>query len=321
MSSRTADRFVEFAADAMNRKNKGRKELHITFYGGEPLLSVELICSISIRLSAAAERTGIRYSFSLMTNGTLLTGKVVQKLMPLGLTDVYVTLDGPKDIHDCARPFKGSGSSFDSIVRNLREVCGNIAPSVGGNFTETNFKRFPELLDYMAEVGLTPEKLKSVQFFPVVDESPDFRPAGFRDGLVTFNAQWFSDASIYLREEILKRGYKTERISPASCMFESQCGLMINYDGNVFRCPGQIGREEFACGNIFSGVKDVSPHGNSWNNNECLSCPYLPLCFGGCRYMKYVRDGNMDGVDCRKPYLDATLEAMVKQDIRYGLAY
>lgn len=28
---------------------------------------------------------------------------------------------------------------------------------------------------------------------------------------------------------------------------------------------------------------------------------------------------NMDGVDCKKPYFDATLEALVKQDIRYGL--
>jgi hypothetical protein len=35
--------------------------------------------------------------------------------------------------------------------------------------------------------------------------------------------------------------------------------------------------------------------------------------------MKLVRDGNMEGVDCKKPYFDATLEAMVKQDIRYGL--
>ncbi len=33
--------------------------------------------------------------------------------------------------------------------------------------------------------------------------------------------------------------------------------------------------------------------------------------------MKYIRDGNMDGVDCKKPYLDATLEEAIKQDIKY----
>lgn len=45
----------------------------------------------------------------------------------------------------------------------------------------------------------------------------------------------------------------------------------------------------------------------------------LPLCFGGCRYMKLVRDGNMSGVDCKKQYYDVTLEALVKQDIKYGV--
>jgi len=27
----------------------------------------------------------------------------------------------------------------------------------------------------------------------------------------------------------------------------------------------------------------------------------------------------MNGVDCKKPYFDATLETLVKQDLRYGL--
>ena len=35
--------------------------------------------------------------------------------------------------------------------------------------------------------------------------------------------------------------------------------------------------------------------------------------------MKLIREGNMNGVDCKKPYFDACLETLVKQDIRYGL--
>jgi len=41
------------------------------------------------------------------------------------------------------------------------------------------------------------------------------------------------------------------------------------------------------------------------------------LCFGGCRYLKLVRDGEMKGVDCRKRHFDAVLEPLVKQDIAY----
>lgn len=104
-------------------------------------------------------------------------------------------------------------------------------------------------------------------------------------------------------------------------MVEYRDKMFINYDGGIYKCSGLIGREEFKAGDLNSGLKDYrSTHNlDNWKNEECLDCAYLPLCFGGCRYMKLVRDGNMAGVDCKKPFWDAMLEAMVKQDIRYGL--
>jgi len=35
--------------------------------------------------------------------------------------------------------------------------------------------------------------------------------------------------------------------------------------------------------------------------------------------MKLMRDGRIDDVDCRKPYLDATLEVLISQEIKYKL--
>ena len=59
-------------------------------------------------------------------------------------------------------------------------------------------------------------------------------------------------------------------------------------------------------------------HIGHWKKEKkCQKCSYLPLCFGGCRYMAYQRDGHMAKVDCRKPFLDATLEPMLFQDLRY----
>jgi uncharacterized protein len=42
------------------------------------------------------------------------------------------------------------------------------------------------------------------------------------------------------------------------------------------------------------------------------------MCFGGCRYMMLIKDGNINALDCKKDYLDASLETLVKQDIKYG---
>lgn len=52
-----------------------------------------------------------------------------------------------------------------------------------------------------------------------------------------------------------------------------------------------------------------------WKCEECLDCPYLPLCFGGCRFLQRLQTGAIDGIDCRREYLDAALEKIVRQDI------
>lgn len=194
MSLETANLFVEFI---MGRLTPHKNEISLTFYGGEPLLSSDLICHISERLKTIAEAKGIIFGFSLITNGTLLTPEIVSRLKPLGLRKASVTLDGPRETHNQYRPFVSGGGSFDAIVRNIRAMCDIIQLQIGGNYTRDNYNTFPQLLDYLLENGLPPD------------------------------------------------------------------------------------------------------------------------CFGGCRYMKYIREGNMNGIDCKKPYLDATLEAMVKQDIQY----
>src|ERR1700690_1408643 len=100
MSRETADQLVEFLVKRMPDNEKVR----IDFYGGEPLLSVSLIQYISERMVKAVKERGLTYEFSLVTNGTLLTAGVVDALLPLGLKQAKITLDGPSDLHNSQRP-------------------------------------------------------------------------------------------------------------------------------------------------------------------------------------------------------------------------
>lgn len=295
-------------------------EIYLTFYGGEPLLSKKLIAYIAEKVRAIAEQGKIFFSFSLQTNGTLLTRKIVEELKPLGLVEAFITLDGPADIHDSQRPYKSGRGSFGQILKNIQDVCDLIDIRLSGNFTKRNFRRFTGLLDYLAENDLGPDRLPPVQFFPVVAERKDVLP-DFSDGCGTINEPWLMKAGLYLREEILKRGYRMEPVSPVVCMMEHRNNILVNYDGTIYKCPGLIGRQEYASGHIRTGISDYSGSHNldNWKNDECLACTYLPLCFGGCRYMKYVREGSMKGIDCKKPYFDKVLGELISQDIRYGI--
>ncbi len=319
MTKKTADDFIGFVKKTVLRQ-KHIREILITYYGGEPLLSRELIVSISERLKSFAENKGLKLKLYLTTNGTLLTKETVGRLKPLGLKEALVTLDGPSDIHNSFRPFKGGRGSFDAIVKNIKDVRSRIKIALNGNFVKDNYRRFPALLDYLADEGVDISRMPSVQFSPVVAESEDFGP-GFHEGCASISEPWFPGASVWLREEILKRKGRQARTEPGLCMMEYENNILVNYDGGIYKCPGLIGREEFRIGDIWNGTKDYSKSHNldNWKCDECLDCVYMPLCFGGCRYMKLVRDGNMNGVDCRKEFFDAALETLVKQDIKYGL--
>lgn len=296
----------------------GRDDLHVTFYGGEPLLSFDMMLRLAARMKALCDTAGIPFGFSLITNGTLLTRDRVDRLRPLGLGSASVTLDGPRTTHDAARPYRSGAGSFDTILRNLRAVAGLVDLQIGGNFTRENYEQFPRLLDELVAAGLTPGVVSLVRFDPVFREQEGVAHADFHGGCTTPGEPWLFEATVFLREQVLRRGYRTGRVMPSRCMMDVPSHPVINWDGSMYSCPGLIGRSEGRIGNLgppadARGSK-VPPN---WHDQTCLSCAYLPLCFGGCRYLKLLRDGDMSGVDCRKPYFDAVLEPLVLQDLRY----
>ena len=105
---------------------------------------------------------------------------------------------------------------------------------------------------------------------------------------------------------------------PMPCQVEIVDSFTVNYDGSICKCPAFVGRQAFAIGTLRDGVGDYREiyKLDMWKNDRCIECEYLPLCFGGCRYMAYVRGGSID-LDCKKPYLDAALETLIRQDLKY----
>lgn len=317
MTSETADCLVEM----IERDHLARgREVSLDFYGGEPLLSANIIRSIAGRLQKSSADRGLPFSFSLVTNGTLLTRPLVEELKAFGLKGAKVTLDGPRDIHDLSRPFaSGKGSSFDVIVRNIGEVWDLLDLQLGGNFTRENCREFPRLLDDLLSVGITPDKLRAVQFNQVIGRIGTPGIPDFSSSCNCTDEGWLYEATLCLREEILRRGFPAPKPGPAGCMVEFDNDLVVSIDGAIYRCPAFVGREGFAVGDLRRGIVDGGAAYNQdvWKKPECLECPYLPQCYGGCRFLKFVRDGRIDDVDCWRPFLDATLEECIRQDQAY----
>jgi uncharacterized protein len=136
-------------------------------------------------------------------------------------------------------------------------------------------------------------------------------------GCACTNEPWLIEASLYLREEILKRGWNTPKPKLMGCMVEFENDLIVAWDGSIFKCPAFMGWSDLKIGTLADGISDYKESHNMdvWKNDECFECSYLPLCFGGCRFLQRLRTGAIDGVDCRKQYFDKSLEQIIRQDI------
>ena len=299
---------------------KHSPKIRLMFYGGEPLLYPGRIMELAASLKPFIEAQGGRFAFSLVTNGSLLTPALVNKLLPLGLQSIKITVDGPAAVHDQQRPFVGGRPSHALILRNIAACCDLVKISVGGNFTRDNYLEFPKLLDQFLAMGLTPARLSLVKFDPAMQVADAFANHEFRAGCNTSSEPWVAAAFPFLRGEIMRRGFKTPKITPCNCMVDITDAMTVDHDGQRYKCPSLIGHAGYAAGNISQGLSEANGcRPQHWRQEEkCRACAYLPLCFGGCRYLQLQRNGTMDGVDCQQPFLDRALETLVRQDCGKG---
>lgn len=93
--------------------------ISISFYGGEPLLELELIKKCIDYAEREAE--GKEVLFSMTSNATLITPEVVEYMEKHNI-DLMISLDGPKSVHDKNRDFYGGKGTFETVVKNIEMI-------------------------------------------------------------------------------------------------------------------------------------------------------------------------------------------------------
>ena len=69
---------------------------------------------------------GAKITFSITTNGTLLTEDDGRFFEQHGFA-VTVSIDGPQEVHDAQRPFKGGAGSYDAIMKRVDAAAEDAA--------------------------------------------------------------------------------------------------------------------------------------------------------------------------------------------------
>lgn len=266
-------------------------KLHITWYGGEPLLHHKIIEDASIRIRDYCKSHDVIYSSDLLTNGYLLTNITAAKLQKAGIDYIQISLDGSKQSHNNSRYLKNGLPTFDTIMRNIQlietDTSLSIKISVRINIGSSDLKAdaiISDLLHYEVD------RWNKTRFY--------LAPIEVRVGTdQSFNPKGISTpefAELYLDFIKLAKGQSVPYFIPGFyrglCTATKSYSMVIDPNGNIFKCWDEIVQREKAIATTKCNSDQILSKitTSPWNDFDasqttyCMSCKLLPVCGGHC---------------------------------------
>lgn len=145
--------------------------LNVMWFGGEPLLQLDVITNLSEKFIKICKTFKKRYTSQITSNGYLLNGETFEKLLELHVNRFQITIDGTRDIHNSQRVTAGQDKTFDTIIDNLKYIKENIKRRdfyivLRTNVTKDIFERMDEYLEW-AEYFCKNDKRFAIDIEPV----------------------------------------------------------------------------------------------------------------------------------------------------------
>ncbi len=280
---------------------KGRvdtlRSFHVDWYGGEPLVCLDLVVELSAAFKNICESNGCFYTSGLVTNGYMLDKEAAVRLKKAGVDAALITLDGPPSMHDVRRPLKNGKGTFDVIIDNVKaavEIMEDI--NIRINVDKTNYGGMPEFLDILEENGLK-DKIR-IYFIPLEYDMN----AKTEVAKICWAISEFSEREIALSELGVSKGFKVLnllKVNPRSasrlCSAVKQNYYSVDPSGNLAKCLGDLGDVEHRVGYIDEeGKLNLSHTVVEWlawspfEKEDCAHCHVLPICRGGCMFTEVL---------------------------------
>lgn len=122
MDLQTQEAVISF----VRKELKKYRSLEISWFGGEPLLAMDVIENLSTQFIKICKEQKKHYFANITTNAYLLTADVFRKLLYLNVLRYQITVDVIKEIHDKQRVLLDGSGTFDKIINNLKDIRDNI---------------------------------------------------------------------------------------------------------------------------------------------------------------------------------------------------
>ena len=295
------------ALDFLIENSGTRKNLEVDFFGGEPLMNFQVVKDLVAYARSIEKEKGKRFRFTLTTNGVLVDDEVIQWANK-ECSNVVLSLDGRKEIHDRFRVDYAGNGSWEKIVPKFQrfvEARGGKDYYMRGTFTHNN-PDFLKDIQQMLDLGFTELSME-----PVVCAAGD--PSALtEEDLPIVMEQYEKLAELMLERDREGRPFTFYHymidLTGGPCIYKriSGCGSGTEYMavtpwGDLYPCHQFVGEERFRLGNIWDGVTNTEVQGefaacNVYAHPECRDCWARLYCSGGCAANAYHATGSVTGV-------------------------
>jgi len=155
------------ALDFLIENSGKRHNLEVDFFGGEPLMNFDVVKQLVAYARQREKETGKRFRFTLTTNGMLIDDDVID-FANREMSNVVLSLDGRKEIHDKYRVDYAGKGSWERIVpkfQKLVQARGGKDYYMRGTFTHAN-PDFLKDIQVMLDLGFTELSMEPVVCAP-----------------------------------------------------------------------------------------------------------------------------------------------------------
>ena len=295
------------ALDFLVAHSGTRRNLEVDFFGGEPLMNFQVVKDLVAYARSIEKQHNKNFRFTLTTNGVLVDDDVIE-FANRECSNVVLSLDGRREIHDRFRVDHAGRGSYDTIVPKFQkfvEARGGKNYYMRGTFTHAN-PDFLQDIQAMLDLGF-----RELSMEPVVCAAGD--PSELtEDDMTVVMEQYEQLAELMLQQQRAGTPFTFYHymidLTGGPCIYKriSGCGSGTEYmavtpKGDLYPCHQFVGEERFKLGTIWDGVtnREVQQEFaacNVYAHPECRDCWARLYCSGGCAANAYHATGSVTGI-------------------------
>lgn len=307
-----ASRIIDF----IFRRTPKEENIHIGFFGGEPLLAFKAIQNITDIIENHSDYDKERVDLSIVTNGTIFSEEITRFINDHDIS-LGISCDGPPEIHDLSRCYSDGIGSSHIVAHTIAQASATLNNvMVNAVYHPQTLRALPQTVDYLYSLGvrqihLNPDIKASwspeyIELLPEVYTAvADYAVKSYTHQKPLFIS--FIDSKIAV---ILRGGYHSKE----RCQM-GRAEMSFTPDGSIYPCERLVGdgSESGRIGHIDHGLMPgkmacrTAP--KETGKTECDDCGLNPYCMHWCGCSNFFATGYYDRVN---PFICASEKAAIE---------